>query len=474
MKRAVLVVPTAWLFLNPLSHLIAAADDVVDSGGTTGDVTQQASWEVRSGLLRALGARQSQNMLVTAGALVVVGATVAAASWVYDWLWNAIARKVTTRVEFDSRDDSFRWVMEWLLDNKYAQKYAGVYVCAASPAKVYGFSGRTKDEPDAPQLTPGEGLHWLTTSDGSWVFLTRRNKGARGNARQETLTCLMVGGRAKVDRFIAECATACRQKDLMRTLVYTGGEHGSWNMAQARVRRPIHTVIVDMKHRALVTDAREFLGSETWYAERGIPWRRGFLLYGPPGTGKSSFVTALAGELGINIYCIQLGSSGMTDEALQSLVLTVPKLSVLLIEDIDAAFSNSLEEEAPAPAPDKPSKGGRKTKLSMSGLMNAIDGVVAQQGCLLCMTTNNIGMLPERLIRSGRIDVRCEFGLASKHQIEGLFRLFYGEGRPEEAEFVQLCPENSYSCSDVQSFFTANKYCPAAAVEALKSHLAKK
>jgi chaperone BCS1 len=474
MKRGFVVVPTAWLFLNPLGHL-ASSDDVVRLSGPGGHMAQQVSGEVRLGLLRALGARESQNMLATAGALVLVGATVAVATWVYDWAWNALARKITTRVEFDSRDDSFRWVMEWLLDNKYAQKHAGVYVCAASPTKVYGFSGRVKDEPDTPQLTPGEGMHWLTTSDGSWVFLRRTSKGARGNARQETLTCLMIGGRAKVDRFIAECATACRQKDLMRTLVYSGGEHGSWNMAQARVRRPIHTVILDSKHLALVTDAREFLGSETWYAERGIPWRRGFLLHGPPGTGKSSFVTALAGELGINIYCIQLGSAGMTDEALQSLVLTVPKLSVLLMEDIDAAFTNSLEEEPAAPqSSDKPGKGGRRTKLSMSGLMNAIDGVVAQQGCLLFMTTNNIAMLPERLIRSGRIDVRCEFGLASTHQIAGLFRLFYGSERPEEAEFVSLCPENTFSCSDVQSFFTSNKFSPAEAIEALKLKLSEK
>ena len=40
--------------------------------------------------------------------------------------------------------------------------------------------------------------------------------------------------------------------------------------------------------QALLEDAREFLNSETWYTERGIPYRRGYLLYGIPGGGTSA------------------------------------------------------------------------------------------------------------------------------------------------------------------------------------------
>ena len=38
----------------------------------------------------------------------------------------------------------------------------------------------------------------------------------------------------------------------------------------------------------LLEDARDFLESETWYSERGIPFRRGYLLHGSPGSGKTS------------------------------------------------------------------------------------------------------------------------------------------------------------------------------------------
>ena len=50
-----------------------------------------------------------------------------------------------------------------------------------------------------------------------------------------------------------------------------------------------------------------FFQNPTWYRERGIPYRRGYLLYGPPGCGKSSFISALAGELVSTFYQLYTG-----------------------------------------------------------------------------------------------------------------------------------------------------------------------
>ena len=64
-----------------------------------------------------------------------------------------------------------------------------------------------------------------------------------------------------------------------------------------RKRRPISSVTLDQNlSEFILQDIKEFISTPAWYNDRGIPYRRGYLLHGPPGCGKSSFITALAGE----------------------------------------------------------------------------------------------------------------------------------------------------------------------------------
>ena len=68
---------------------------------------------------------------------------------------------------------------------------------------------------------------------------------------------------------------------------------------------------------ALAADAREFFSLRQWYRERGIPYRRGYLLHGSPGCGKGYFVRKLAAAAGVPIYVLDIGkTSTMTNESL--------------------------------------------------------------------------------------------------------------------------------------------------------------
>ncbi|KZP24079.1 hypothetical protein FIBSPDRAFT_857502 [Athelia psychrophila] len=59
----------------------------------------------------------------------------------------------------------------------------------------------------------------------------------------------------------------------------------------------------------LLNDTKDFFQSEKRYADRGIPFRRGYLLHCVPGSSKSSLIHAIAGELMLDICTLSLLSS---------------------------------------------------------------------------------------------------------------------------------------------------------------------
>lgn len=60
-----------------------------------------------------------------------------------------------------------------------------------------------------------------------------------------------------------------------------------WELALTKNARFKDSVILDVDDMEnLLADAEKFLRSSSWYLEKGIPYRRGYLLYGPPGCGK--------------------------------------------------------------------------------------------------------------------------------------------------------------------------------------------
>lgn len=58
-----------------------------------------------------------------------------------------------------------------------------------------------------------------------------------------------------------------------------------WKKSSHRKKRPLETIILkDGVKDGLIQDVKDFFASREWYRERGIPYRRGYLLHGPPGT----------------------------------------------------------------------------------------------------------------------------------------------------------------------------------------------
>ncbi|KAJ4410267.1 hypothetical protein N0V85_003994 [Neurospora sp. IMI 360204] len=73
----------------------------------------------------------------------------------------------------------------------------------------------------------------------------------------------------------------------------------------------------------------------------------------------------------------------------------------------------------------RPSPYDRERGISLSGLLNAIDGVASHEGRVLIMTTNKPEKLDEALLRPGRVDIQIAFLNATQEQVRELFERMY-------------------------------------------------
>jgi hypothetical protein len=179
-----------------------------------------------------------------------------------------------------------------------------------------------------------------------------------------------------------------------------------------------------------------FVHHPEWYAERGIPHSLGILLHGIPGAGKTSTIKAIARDTNRHIFNLSLRSF-TTQKQLTSLfyneTVTVTGADgqpqtyriplnrrLYVIEDIDCLSDVVLDRQAfPRPEP------ANGELLTLSFLLNLLDGVLETPGRILVITTNYPDRLDPALIRPGRIDVRIDFGKAARAMILEMVSHFY-------------------------------------------------
>ena len=65
--------------------------------------------------------------------------------------------------------------------------------------------------------------------------------------------------------------------------------------------------------------------------------------------------------------------------------------------------------------------------VSLSGLLNVLDGLQAPHGVMFFMTTNKVEVLDEALQRPGRIDIKELIGPATLGQKTELYQKFFPE-----------------------------------------------
>jgi DNA replication protein DnaC len=215
-----------------------------------------------------------------------------------------------------------------------------------------------------------------------------------------------------------------------------------------------------------------FRDNKQWYDEKGIPYTLGILVSGSPGSGKTSLIKCIANELKRHIVNIHLSDS-MTKTQLENLfyneqihitqngkteTYTIPiNKRIYVLEDIDcqseiildrgsetaeqvlARKNAELKEEIerlkfaitemsngrkmvvtggnmPGHQENKNNENSSQ-KITLSFLLNLLDGVLETPGRITFMTTNFIDKLDKAFTRPGRVDIIRKFTFADHSQL---------------------------------------------------------
>lgn len=377
-------------------------------------------------LIAQMTAALSSQLVGGGLVLMLTGSVIALLRNIPGRISGFVKLRTTSVIEVRNSDPLFDYVTFWIngqerfARSRYLHATTTTRVPKASdddddgPSCVPSSGGRGKVNAPSIFFSPSRGSHYLMR-EGRWMKIERTTRteapksaggeavGGGGKWQMEKESFVFTGfgrSQAVLKRLIEEIVEyGSKPVDGTRVWYST---YGYWQCLGRRKMRSLKSVILPAGvSDGLLADARKFLADEEWYREVGIPWHHGYLFFGVPGSGKTSLAAALAGELHMDLYLLNIGGSGMSDEKLTSLMADIRPGSMIVMEDIDCTV---------------PDREALPNRVTLSGLLNCLDGIMSREGCMIVMTTNRREILDEALIRPGRVDMELEFGYANDDQ----------------------------------------------------------
>ncbi|QLG72077.1 hypothetical protein HG535_0C04310 [Zygotorulaspora mrakii] len=406
-------------------------------------------------------AMENNPYFAAGGGLMVLGTGLAIARSGLIKASRLLYRQMIVDLEIQSKDKSYAWFLQWM--SKYPQRVSKHLSVRTNYVQHDNGSVTTKFS-----LVPGPGNHWIRYR-GAFLMIKRERSSkmldlTNGSPFETVTLTTLYRDRHLFNEILNEAKDIALKSTEGKTVIYTSFGPEWRKFGQPKAKRALPSVILDQGIRDnILNDVHEFMKNGKWYSDRGIPYRRGFLLYGPPGSGKTSFIQALAGELDYNICILNLSEGNLTDDRLNHLMNNMPERSILLLEDIDAAFNKRAQS----------GETGFQSSVTFSGLLNALDGVTSSEETITFMTTNHPEKLDPAILRPGRVDYKVFIGNATPYQIEQMFLKFYPEEESLCNKFVEAVTKRgiTVSTAQLQGLFVINKDKPEMALQMIDTML---
>lgn len=381
----------------------------------------------------------SKSRLSKAVTLISVSISVSSTlKTIYDYVKGISASKEYV-VKVSERDALFRVAEKWLMDDLPPERKLSVYATSTSTSvgtPVADWEDELLGKPASPirnvSLTYDGSIEHQIEISGHRVMVTtsraeadaKESSGGRKSQysdRTITFTCPSYAARDAVIDYLSR-KTALLGKEAPG---FHSARWGTFNRVSDLAERPTDSVILKPGQMdQILTHLRRFRDNAATYKKIGVPHRTGIMLYGPPGTGKSSTASAIANAMHMDLYYLSL--KGMDDESLASMGTRIPPNSIVLLEDVDVCTSVARDREE---------TNSDTETVSMSALLNLLDGLQSPPGVAFIMTTNRLDVLDEAVLRPGRVDLTVELGYVDNMQLRDMVQYYIGT-IPEDLPYV--------------------------------------
>lgn len=395
-------------------------------------------------------------------------------------IFNFVKKQCTTTLYMNNaivgnNMETFNSFLAWVENSKWSKWSRSMSVNGQTTYR----NGKSHDE-----LVIGIGLGNHFFMFNNWPFWVRlmkqekQNNSSYGPVGYEVVITALGRRRSRLNDLI-EVFKYKEPEGEKRVPIYKFSNK-DWNLIARSRKRSLDSVVLPKTLKDdLLADITKFKNNREWYEKRGFAYKRIYIFAGPPGTGKTSVAKALASFFEHKLYTINLRA--VTDDTLMMALATVPPKTFVLIEDFDSCSavktrqgmggskshqkqkqkvlqpSNQVEAAGESPAMVTGTAGAvfeetgtpqiasliedlpDFSAVSLSGILNAFDGVVPLDDVIIILTTNVLRDIDPALLRAGRTDRIFEIPYLGDAEVREYIKFMYEtEDIPEGLHFGPL------------------------------------
>lgn len=336
---------------------------------------------------------------------------------VIGWIRNLVV--VSVRIDYDN---------DW--GNRTVYVNVGKYLNGKRSRFSKNFALK-QDEHESNTIIPGAGSHiFFRGRRLFWFRVDRESIGGASNIIKESTKISTFGVSAKpITDLIHSILPIKDDADKISTFTSQGS---SW-MKRKVNKRSLDSVIVDDDVGNRITESIDnFLKSKEWYDKHGVSYKHSIFLHGSPGTGKTSIIKALSSHYNRPLYIINMAM--VSDYNIDELFHDIPPKSMVVMEDIDCVNNVNVAsrggERRSVPTTDDAlysKQSDDPAGLSLSSILNVLDGIKPLDDIVIFMTTNFIDKIDPAILRKGRTDDIIEIKALTTDGVNKYLKYSFGD-----------------------------------------------